>query len=301
MVNDGLIELGNANVKIAVQPKAGASLAYFKANIGDKEVDIMRPATAKALTDSDAAGSSMYPMLPYVNRIHDGFFVYWGIKRQVPSNVSSNKEPFDGDGWKFSWNVKEKSDKKVVLTTVGDPKKGFPFSYEAEVTYTLTDSGFNTHIMLRNLGILPMPCAMGVHPFFPKTKDVNIKFKAKNVWEHLGTPLRDKPYNVTSDWRFEEGKDIAKMTLDTCFGGFDGDAEITWPSNNVRLKIKAYEEFNHSILVVSENKNIFSFEPVTSAIDAFNLASRGIMGTGIKSIGPGETIEATVEFSVEEL
>lgn len=296
-----MIELGNSKVKIAVSPEAGASLAYFKVVNGDKTVDVMRPATDKAINDKEANGFAMYPILPYVSRIHDGFFVYWGIKRAVPANVSFDKEPFDGDGWRNAWTVKSSDATGVTLVYAHDGKKGFPFAYEAEVTYKVSDSGFSVRIVLKNTGMLPMPCAMGVHPFFPKAKDVIVKMHNKNVWEHMGTPLRDKPYKISPDWSFEEGRAIHGMVLDTSFGGFEGNAEITWPTQKVRLNIKAYEEFNHVIVVIPENKNFFSVEPVTSSTDAFNLASRGITGTGIKSIGPQETIEATVEFTAETL
>lgn len=301
MAGNKMIELGNSNVKIAVSPEAGASLAYFKFVNGDKTIDVMRPATEKALNDREANNFAMYPILPYVSHIHEGFFVYWGIKRTVPANVSFDKEPLDGDGWRNVWTVKSSDSTGVTLYYNHDGKTGFPFVYEAEVTYKVLEKGFMIHISLKNTGLLPMPCAMGVHPFFPKSKDVILKMHNKNVWEHMGTPLRDKPYKVSSDWSFEEGRALNGMVLDTSFGGFEGEAELTWPSQKLHLRVKAYEEFNHVIVFIPENKNYFSVEPVTSSTDAFNLASRGVTGTGIKSIGPQETIEATVEFLVDKL
>ena len=150
-----MIELGNSKVKIAVSPEAGASLAYFKVVNGDKTVDVMRPATDKAINDKEANGFAMYPILPYVSRIHDGFFVYWGIKRAVPANVSFDKEPFDGDGWRNAWTVKSSDATGVTLVYAHDGKKGFPFAYEAEVTYKVFDSGFSVRIVLKNTGMLP--------------------------------------------------------------------------------------------------------------------------------------------------
>ena len=297
MAENDLLILANDGLCAAVSPAAGASLAYFRKK-GDDEFDIMRPASEKALADSDAAGFSMYPMLPYIGPIHGGDFIYYGIKRSVSPNVPGKKEPFDGDGWRFAWKVKESTPTKVVLSYTGDPKKGFPFPYESDVTYTLDGNKLTVHIMVRNWGILPMPCALGVHPFFTKTKDVTAKFFAKNVWEHNDTPLRDKPYAVTEDWSFKDGKKIYGTGFNTCFGGFDGEAEIVWPSKGVKLNITSREEFNHIILSVPNNKSFFCLEPVTSAIDVFNLASRGIMGAGMKSIGPSEEMEATVEFVV---
>ncbi len=299
-MSENLLILTNGILSAAVSPAAGASLAYFRRS-GDAECDIMRAAGEKALNDNEANGFSMYPMLPYVGVIRDGGFVYYGIKRSVAPNVSGKKEPFDGDGWRFSWDVKESSSTKVVLSCIGDPKKGFPFPYEAGVTYSLDGNKLSVNIKVKNLGILPMPCALGVHPFFPKAKDVVVKFNNKNVWEHKDTPVRDKPYKISDDWDFKDGRKVYGTDFDTCFGGFDGEAEIEWPSKNLKLKISAREEFNHVILFVPNNKSFFCLEPVTSAIDVFNLASRGIMGAGMKSIGPGEEMEATIEFVAENI
>lgn len=304
MAENDLLILENSKLKVAVAPKAGASLAYFKRLDGDDEnshTNIMRPASDKAIADSDASGSSMYPMLPYIGPIHGSSFVYYGIKRSVPPNASGKKEPTDGDGWRFSWSVKEVSNTKAVLSCIGDPKKGFPFPYEADIAYELDDNKLSVHITVKNLGILPMPCSLGVHPFFPKTKEVTVRFRNKNVWEHNGTPVRDKPYSVSDDWNFKDGKKVYGSGFNTCFGGFDGEAEITWPSKNLKLKITSREEFNHVILFVPDNKSFFCLEPVTSAIDVFNLASRGVMGAGMKSIGPNENMEAFIDFIVESI
>jgi aldose 1-epimerase len=300
MAENNLLILSNKDFCAAVSPAAGASLAYFK-KLNCEDGDIMRPASEKALNDAEASGFSMYPMLPYIGAIHGGSFIYYGIKRSVPLNVTGKKEPLDGDGWRFAWNVKESSATKVVLSCTGDPKKGFPFPYESEVTYSLEGNKLSVHIQVRNVGILPMPCALGVHPFFPKTKDTIVKFTSKNVWEHNETPVRDKPYSVTEDWSFKDGKKVYGTGFNTCFGGFDGKAEITWPSKGLKLIINSWEEFNHVILSVPNNKSFFCLEPVTSAIDVFNLASRGIMGAGMKSIGPNEEMTATVEFTVENI
>ena len=63
VAENDLLVLANKDLCVAVSPAAGASVAYFK-KLGDEEIDIMRPASEKALSESDASGFSMYPMVP---------------------------------------------------------------------------------------------------------------------------------------------------------------------------------------------------------------------------------------------
>ena len=60
----------------------------------------------------------------------------------------------------------------------------------------------------------------------------------------------------------------------------------------------ADEKFGHIVLYTPYHKNFFCLEPTTMANNAFNLASEGIIGTGIQSIGPNETLTGEMSFKV---
>lgn len=297
-MSEKIITLSNDFLEVGIVPECGASLAFFRTK-GAKLFDVMRPASSTAIQKRDANGMAMFPMLPYTHRIKDGKFTYWGITRLVPPNHSNFKDPIHGDGWKAKWKVEESTPSMLRLSMMhGKEEKGYPFSYTAQIIYTLKDKTLDVAIQLTNTSVLPMPCGMGLHPFFPKTPNVTLTFETKNVWYHENDPI-DRPYHTPEEWSFKQPKELKDATFDTCFGGFDGQAHIQWPKFGMGVTMKADENFGHIVLYTPYHKNFFALEPTTMANNAFNLASEGIVGTGIKSIGPGESIDGVLSFTVE--
>lgn len=298
-MSDKIIQLSNSFLEVGIVPDCGASLAYFRTK-GKKLFDIMRPASMTAIKKRDALGMSMFPMLPYTHRIKDGHFTYWGITRTVAPTHPLFKDPIHGDGWQAKWTVDSVDEKSVTLSYVHDKKKGFPFSYRAQIVYRLNEESLDVTLRLTNDSVLPMPCGFGLHPFFTKTPHVTTQFTTKNVWYHENDPI-DRPYSTPEEYCFDAERPLGTDSFDICYGGFDEQAQIKWPKFGMGLTINADINFGHIVLFAPDRKNYFSLEPSTMANDAFNMASRGIVGTGIKSIGKDETLEGNISFVVHGL
>lgn len=297
MTDSDLISLSSGDFSAAVSPVAGGSLLYWRR--GDE--DLTRPALSGAVERKAADETSMFPLVPYSNRIRGGYFIYWGIKRNVPKNHPVVADPLHGEGWQKQWDVVRSSPDSVVLAFEHDGKSGFPFAYEAEQSFTLKDNQLIVSLSLTNKGGIPMPCGLGWHPFFPKDDDTVVTFKTKNVWAHESAPPRERPMKTPPEWQFEKGLKISELELDTCFGGFAGKAELVWPSRNRKISMTAYSDFGHVVVWSPTGENFFCVEPVTNATDAFNLASRGVAGTGIKTLDPDETLTEKMTLAVSEI
>lgn len=297
MADSDILSLSSGDFSAAVSPVAGGSLLYWRKG-GE---DLTRPASAGAVERKAADETSMFPLVPYSNRIRGGFFIYWGIKRSVPKNHPAVADPLHGEGWQRAWNVVQASGDFVKLSFGHNGRNGFPFAYEAEQEFTLKDNQLTVSLTLTNKGGIPMPCGLGWHPFFPKDDDTVVCFKTKNVWAHESAPPRERPIKTPPEWQFEKGLKISELELDTCFGGFDGKAELIWPSRNRKINMTAYSDFGHVVVWSPEGEDFFCVEPVTNATDAFNLASRGVAGTGIKTLDPEESLTETMTLTVSEI
>lgn len=294
-----IVVLENEELTVGIAPACGGSVAYFKTKKDD--FDIFRHASATTLQKRDSNSTGMFPMLPFTHRIKGGKFVYWGITRYVLPNHVGIVDPIHGDGWKAVWTVKEQTPTSVSLEMSHDKaKRGYPFSYKATLVYTLSGRRLSVKMTLENDSGLPMPCGVGVHPFFTKMPDMQLRFVSKSVWSHLDDPI-DKPYATPDNWSFSEPKKIKDMTFDTCFGGCDGQAEIIWPKAKKAVHIVADIFFGHMVLYTPLHKGFICLEPSTMANNAFNLAAAGVIGTGIQSIGPHEAFTGQVHFDVRDL
>lgn len=293
------ITLSNDKIQIGVLPEIGGSISFFKYRQLENTVDILRPfeKTPKGL---DSNNASMFVMLPFCNRIRGGSFVYWGITRKMQKNQAGIPDPIHGDGWKSVWNIVDQTSTNLHLKMSHNKSKGgFPFSYEGEIFYKLIDNKLTVTLSVKNLNPLPMPCGMGIHPFFVKTKEVELNFPTELVWSNEADPIFDKPYKTPEAWDFKGGKALKNAVFDTCFSGFEGKATISYPNRGISVEIDTDNQFRHIVLYSPRGKGFFCLEPTTNASNAFNLAASGVVGTGMKSIGPNQTMTGEITLTIK--
>ena len=285
-----MISLNNTLLSIQIVPETGASLSYFKY----KDQDILRPAT----DIRDSKKCSLFIMLPYCGYIVDGVFTYFGIMRHVAQNDSGSHHPINGDAWKASWDVESHNSTQATLTYKHLKASGFPFDYTAKVTYALLDNQLHVTLSLSNPGKLPMPCGMGLNPYFIHKDQAKLFFKTSHVWYHHNDPIFDRPYETPKEWDFKDGMYL-KESFNTSFGGWDGKAIVSYPDK--RVIMTAHSIFHHlSLNTYNASPDCFSLSPVSNTPDAFNLAALGVINTGIQSIGPGQSITQTIVFEIQE-
>ncbi|MCL2673174.1 MAG: hypothetical protein FWF01_02150 [Alphaproteobacteria bacterium] len=290
------ILLHSNQLEVKVSSVIGASLSKFSFRRPDgQSIDLMRPPGDKA---RDALDMSMYPMVPYAGRIRGGSFVYWGVRHIVPQNHPFLTEPLNGDGWTEKWRVTERSENFITLTYQHTGETGFPFPYSASIVYGVSGHKFTAVISVTNTGDFPMPCGLGWHPFFLRTKDMRIRMRNRQLWADENKAIKTQIQNTPEHMLFTDDRALDDMDADACFGGFDGKIEITYPSHRIRLNVAAKGDCSHVTLYTPADKKWVCIEPMTNATDAFNLASAGVSGTGIKTIQDGESFKLETSFSV---
>ena len=84
-------------------------------------------------------------------------------------------------------------------------------------------------------------------------------------------------------------------------GAYNDNEIIDILHKNIGIDIQADNTFRHLILYAPKGKDFFCLEPVTNTPDAFNLASQGIVGTGIQSLGPQQTVSGKIELIMKGL
>ena len=289
-----MIEIKNNLIQLGVLPEAGASLSYLKHN----GTDILRSAEPD---EKEANQTALFPMLPYASFIQGGHFPYFGITRKVEKNSPFSKYPLHGDVWRSKLSVKTQSENAVTLSYQHDKKAGFPFSYTAEVSYILKENILTIDLTLQNNSILPMPFGMGIHPFFKRDPDTQICFEASKIWFRGDDPILGHPYTTPQNLDFKSPKNVPANGTNISFGSWNGKATISYPNKNLIIDILADNTFRHLILFSPKGKDFFCLEPTTNTPDAFNLASQGIVGTGIQSLGPKQTVFGKIELIMKGL
>jgi aldose 1-epimerase len=104
---------------------------------------------------------------------------------------------------------------------------------------------------------------------------------------------------VPAAWDFGGAPRVASLRMDNGFGGWSGEATIHWPESGLTLAIEADPAlFRHLVVFIPPGLDFFCVEPVSNANDGFNLFERGVEGTGVRVLEPGESLRGEVRFRV---
>ena len=291
-----MIALTSGELSLGLAPEIGGSVAYFRSG----SVDLMRPLSDGDLQAGNVLGTAMFPMVPYANRIDGNAFDFGGTIWRFAANNPPERFNVHGTGWHSPWRVEQ--GEASVLLSLDHFAPDEPYSYRATQRFTLTPDSLRVAMTLTNLGKLAMPFGFGLHPWFERDSDVELAFAATHFFmegpegiptERLATPPEldfSKPQPLPDSWRNND------------YGGWDGKAEIRFPSRGRGLRIEAEPVFGHLMLYADPARPFFCLEPQSNAPCAFNRIAGGRdAGMGTIVLAPGQTIAGTIGFTPFEI
>ena len=287
------LRAGRAQVEIA--PRAGGAIAAFRWDVSGAHVNWLRPATAEAIRDRDPEGMACFPVVPYSNRIRDGRFSFEGRKIQLPAQSGIDAHCEHGHGWRSAWSVVAHDGSTARLLHRYPAGQSWPWPYVAEQLFVLTDENLAVTVTLTNIGDRPMPCGLGLHPYFPATKLTRLSARVTLMWETDAEVLPTRLVVPAQAENPTSGVVISNATLDNAFTGWTGEAEISWPETGARLSMTADAPLRVLVVYTPAGADYFCAEPVSNITDAANLAATRT-DTGLLTLQPGHSVCATVRF-----
>ena len=297
------ISLRDDSVQLTVDPKVGGSFLNFSACVEGKWLDIMRATPEGFKTSSDTAS---FLMAPYPNRIRDGKFTFQGRAYELKF---PEKHAIHGDVRNRAWNVEvRRAEGATLLFRSSDfPDINYPFPFSVKQTFGISNGALLVRCAVKNEGTSVMPAGCGYHPYFNralggKTENVQLKFETQGAYPYSGeTPLPEgmlAPLTAAQDFSIQRPLDV---TLDTCFGGWDGVAEMVWPESKVKVVMHASSNMSHLVLFSPPGKPFFALEPQSQMTDGFNFLAQGEEKTGVALVPPGGELSVWFSLTVEKL
>lgn len=313
-----LAKIENETLRLEVNPGVGASPAAFQAKIQGEWADILRP-TPRPLPQKSSLYSS-FILAPYSNRIRAAKFVFAGREYRLEANTPQGNAQH-GDVRNRPWQVHypQANTLECTFDSRDFSDLNWPWPFTMRVVYSLREHRFATELELTNTGDSPMPAGFGLHPYFVRRLpdsigDAVLDFHADGVYqtdESLIPTEGMKP--IPTELDFSEARSLGSQQVDAVFGGWDGRAVLEWPGANVRLvmealstrsdegeRLEADPVFGHLVVFTAPDGTL-ALEPVSHATDGFNLLARGVRDTGVKVLGPGESLTGTVRITLEGL
>jgi aldose 1-epimerase len=286
------LEAGDLSVEIC--PPCGGSIAAFRWHHGGQNHDLLHAATAQYIADREPQGMGCFPLAPYWGDVQGGGFTFAGKEWPVPLNHPWEPVPVHGEGWISEWHAVDQGEGGVVLEFSHPGGEGFPFPYRARESFALTPQSLRVEVVVTNTGDADMPAGTGLHPYFDRTADSTLELSAAGVREAGSGPPEAGP--VPPRWDFSAARVLDDDVFEVLYSGWKHRATIAWPGRGVAVVMTAGEPLEHLCLWTPDDRPYFCVEPVSNIADGINQFSRGVPGTGIRVLAPGESISAWVVF-----
>jgi aldose 1-epimerase len=287
MTDQTPLRLRRGALELDLSPSSGGAITRFRHD----GRDVLRPA------GEDSHRASCFPLVPFSNRIADARFRFRGRTYELPRNFPPEPHAIHGQGWQNPWEVGDLGESGAELT-FRHAVASTPLDYRARQLFELGDDALAVAIEVTNAGSAPMPAGIGLHPYFIRTAAVTLRARLDHVWLADERKIPKERVPVPAGWDFSRAPRVAALEMDNCFDGWDGKAEIRWPEWDLTLRIEAEPIFGHLVVYVPPGQGFFCMEPVSNANDGFNLYDRGVPGTGVCVLEPGERLAGTIRFRI---
>ena len=210
-------------------------------------------------------------------------------------NMVGDESPLHGTGWLGRWEVVSQSEREAVLV-YRHPAAEWPWRFEAVQTFALDTDGLAVTLACRNLSPEPMPCGLGLHPYYPCDADTVLDTEVASAWtiDAAVLPVSKVPATGRFDLR---NRRICGQGLDNGFDGWSGEARVAWPDRRAELRLTSPDASRFQVYAPVSG-SFFAAEPVQNANAALNEPQSRWPELGITRLQQGEQAAIHARFNV---
>lgn len=262
--NINIIEVSNSKknnfAQIDLDKGASLQVLTLKKNVLIEDL--------KPLTYSNTYASSL--LFPFANRIKDGTYRFNKHTYKFNINEDGNNNALHGLVYNKTFEVLDfKTTKTYASVKLIYKEKyssdGFPFTYDIQVEYMLSDTNLDFKVLVTNTSSQPFPFSLGWHPYFVTSNlsESYLKFKSSKKLVFDDRMITEKIEDIkTSSFKIEDKK------LDDCW--VLDDTKVVFETPEYNLQISSTEKNSFLQAYTPPRKNTIAIEPTTGVSDSFN-------------------------------
>ncbi|MBA2771673.1 MAG: aldose 1-epimerase [Sphingomonas sp.] len=286
------VTLAAGSLELELAASVGGAIARFDHVEGGQRTPVLRPSPRPLRTVLDAAS---FPLVPFVNRIGGGAFEFRVRQVRLDPNMAGDPSPLHGQGWLGPWRVERSSASEADLLFEHQAGE-WPWAYESRQHFVLDSGGLDTRISCRNTSDEPMPCGLGIHPYFNCGPGTRIRTGVEHVWTVDENVLPVDRVPATGQYDIADSP-VCGRGLDNGYDGWSGKALFTDPAWPFDIALISPGERYFQLYSPVEG-GIFVAEPVSHANDALSAPEAQWAELGIRILEPGETMELAARLEV---
>ena len=296
VAEDGVHALAAGPMRATVRAGDGGRIAsLWREDPKGRRVDVLVPMAPGAYDPQAWPKAGCYPLVPWSNRIRNAAFAFGTRTVQLPALPSAAPHTVHGFAHARPWQVTSTGDDTLDMRYDHAPD-AWPWAFSAVQKLALDGAGLTISIAVTNRSDEPMPCGLGVHPFFKAGHGDRIRFTADIAWDQDGAGCGTQARALApAASRHDAVLDATAVT--DYRAGFGGVASIA-RGDGSRIVLQTGAPFDHVVFHVPAGGAYACIEPVTHVADAFNLAARGVEGSGLRVLAPGQTLAGLVRLGL---
>ncbi len=291
-----LFKIENDFGSAVVSSHAGATLRSLRVRVGDGTHELITGGQSEHLDEPvTPSGVGSFIMAPWVNRIHNGLLMTEHGEFQLP--VDSGVHAIHGTVRRREWDLVSNDNASAEFqVALEDP---WPFSGKVVYRIGLDGASLKQSLEIHTAeGERGFPAGAGWHPWFRRSLgsgEMSVHVDAAAQWEIDAETVPSGVVEETDVSRkLMTGGQFEVDEVDDCFRfGAERSAELRWPE--LTLRMTCSPELTHAMVFSPEGS--ICVEPQTTAVNAFQLAARGIEGTGTRVVSPENPLIATTIWS----
>jgi aldose 1-epimerase len=293
----------------------GFNCFRFAGKVGGRTIEAIYAPPDYAQGQSRPSSGGIPILFPFPGRIPGTVFHWQGKDYQLqPGDAFGNA--IHGFVHARPWRVVERSDGRVVgqfHAWRDDPSLAarWPADFRITATYTLRGNDLKTEYSIENPGAVPLPCGLGVHPYFrlplggASRDDCVVRLPVSERWELAEMLPTGRRLALPNASDYQRGRRFGELKLDDVFSGLvpDGNdnggqyqASITDPAG-CSLAIRFDGAFRECVVYTPPHREAICIEPYTSVAGAFGPHMQAL-DSGIRIVPPGGVLRAAVSYGL---
>jgi aldose 1-epimerase len=281
--------ISNGPHTVEMAPSAGGRITRFATADARGIQEWLVPVTVPHWPCDAWPKGGSYPLVPFSNRVRDARFPAPDGTRVELATFPGMPHALHGFGQFAAWQVELHEPDCAVLRYVHRADEhGWPWAFEAVQLIEATPEGARLSMRVLNRSSRPMPVGLGFHPYFAAQE---AEARAATLWRHEGEIAVEPSSEAPADRHRRETEGYTRY-----LSGWDGRATLHYPDGRT-LTLVAGDALSHVVVHCPAGAGYLCVEPVSHVSDGFNLAARGIGGTGVAVIEPGSEIRASLAMA----
>jgi aldose 1-epimerase len=231
-----------------------------------------------------------YLMAPFVGRVK-GASIDWA-GRTIGLRRNHGRHSIHGAAFDAAWTVVRRTERSLEMTC---EFQGSSWPFKGSMTQRIEMTAGRLTLEAEILASEPMPAAIGWHPWF-HTEDgslrVTLQSDAVLSLDRDLVPTGERvPVDSRTDLR--AGPSTDSLRIDDVYTDVQSPVSVAW--SDLELTMRFGERVG--TFVVYAHPQAVCVEPMTAWPDAVRLAAAGCEDTGLVSLGAGERLTASTEWS----